>query len=114
MLSWSRANYIPALIMAQLFREIVSTAICFHFGIEGTRSNDITWFIWMEGMWALVEMDFGIMVACHPTAGAILSEFEPEQSLSYCLNLHQRNVKVAKNERGVGYSSLQPGRPQAD
>jgi hypothetical protein len=33
-------------------------------------SVDATWYTWLTGVWALVEMDFGIIVACMPAAAA--------------------------------------------
>lgn len=34
------------------------------------ESDDVTWYSWLMGVWGLVEMDLGIIVACLPVFGA--------------------------------------------
>lgn len=50
---------------------IASASIRLYYSVKLSTSTDTTWYTWNMGVWGLVEMDFGIIVACIPVSGAL-------------------------------------------
>lgn len=52
-------------------RAIASAAIRLYYSAKLSTSTDTTWYTWLMGVWGLVEMDLGIIIACIPVTGAL-------------------------------------------
>lgn len=74
--------HVSVLIIFSFSRAISSAAIRLHYTIELIRSNDETWYTWIMGVWSLVEMDFGIIIACLPAASAFYRHLSQSKFIS--------------------------------
>lgn len=68
------------------------------------NSNDTTWYTWLTGVWALVEMDFGVIVACMPALAAFFRSIGNSRWYISFKELTTWRRMTGDGEGGSGYT----------
>ncbi|CAN8097861.1 unnamed protein product [Discula destructiva] len=83
---------------------IAAAAVRLYYTTMLVNSADVTWYSWYMGIWALVEMDLGIIVACLPVGGVFMRSLG-QSSVYTTVSTSLKRITTGTWKRGQGTSS---------